>query len=741
MAATNIILGYGETLTQPFTLKRGSGLKKYPYNIAQQRECLGKQLDLLLNNYHAQPPALKPRGESVARFTLHPAFLAKTHHPNNLLKASGLRCVGSRSARVVPRDVASSRQRAGEETFTAALYVAGTEVAFSKLKKMLFSEEMSETQQKAFCRFELMEEFSAADKNFARNSDRALASLEVVLHAAVEDADIIKAFASYVASLGGAAEVSRALCVSALTFIPVRLAAAQAQDLAAFQFVRAVRVMPSLRIGGRDMRSSSVVAPALTEQPAIDTKLKVAVFDGGIGHTDLGRWVQETILPGAETTSAAYLNHGNGVTSALLFGPLDEESEQFPRPYANVHHYRCISPSLQLSDNVPDVDLYDVLKNIDHVLKTEKYDFLNFSIGPYMPMDDDEVHPWTALIDSHLASGNTLAAIAVGNDGAKEWPECRVQPPSDMVNALAVGASDVTSSSWARAPYSSHGPGRSPGMIKPDGVAFGGSEEEPFTVYNALSGQYAHTTGTSFSSPATLRTAIGVKVSLNSPLSVLAVRALMSHHASRPKQMLMSHVGHGRFPQSVDEVLTCEDNEVRVIYQGTLQAGQNLRALIPFPSLPLNGKVTLRATLCFASHTDPEHAVNYTRAGLTVLLRPKKTSKKTMPFFSSSKMYTTELEARTDEQKWETTLKHEHRFNVDTLDDPLFDITYGAREDGQSVDNASLPPLPYAMVVTVAAEDTPGVYNNIRQRYQTLQPVEIRQEVRLQSGTGKPRSS
>lgn len=41
MAATNIILGYGETLTQPFTLKRGSGLKKYPYNIAQQREFLG----------------------------------------------------------------------------------------------------------------------------------------------------------------------------------------------------------------------------------------------------------------------------------------------------------------------------------------------------------------------------------------------------------------------------------------------------------------------------------------------------------------------------------------------------------------------------------------------------------------------------------------------------------------------------------------------------------------------------
>ncbi|MCD2516770.1 S8 family peptidase [Massilia sp. G4R7] len=426
------------------------------------------------------------------------------------------------------------------------------------------------------------------------------------------------------------------------------------------------------------------------------------------------------------------------MTSSVLFGPIDEQADSFPRPYANVHHYRCISPALATPDGVPDADLYDVLKHIDNVLKSEKPEFVNLSIGPYMPMNDDEVHPWTALIDSHLASGQTLAAVAVGNDGEKEWPESRVQPPSDMVNALAVGACDVTAANWERAPYSSHGPGRSPGMVKPDGVAFGGSAKQPFVVYNALAGQYAHTSGTSFSSPATLRTAIGVKVSLNSPLTLLAVRALMSHHASRPKEMLMSHVGHGRFPQSVDEVLTCDDNEVRVIYQGTLKAGQNLRALIPFPTLALNGKVTLRATLCFASHTDPEHAVNYTRAGLTVMLRPKKSQKKTIPFFSSSKMYTTELEARMDDQKWETTLKHEQRFNVATLDDPMFDITYGAREDGQSVDNESLPPLPYAMVVTIAVEDTPGVYNNIRQRYQTLQPVEVRQEVRIQSAAGRP---
>src|SRR3546814_12403960 len=102
-----------------------------------------------------------------------------------------------------------------------------------------------------------------------------------------------------------------------------------------------------------------------------------------------------------------------------------------------------------------------------------------------MPMDDDEVHPWTALIDKHLATGKTFATIAVGNDGDKAWPECRVQPPSDMVNAIAVGACDTTSDAWQRAPYSSHGPGRSPGLIKPDGVAFGGSDAPPFIVYRS----------------------------------------------------------------------------------------------------------------------------------------------------------------------------------------------------------------------------------------------------------------
>ncbi|MRT29971.1 S8 family peptidase [Herbaspirillum sp. CAH-3] len=735
--ATNIILGYGETLTSPYELKRSSGPKKYPYQIGEQRQLLGQQLEELRAVRSSLPQEVKTRGESVAKFVLHPAFLAKTHHPNALLSASGLRCIGSRSTYVTPRKLTRTGSSNGEAIFTAVLYVAGIEKSFSRLETMLMSPQTAATHQKAFCRFESILPFTEQDKNLVSVKSERPIMLEAVLHASADDKDILESFSSYVNSLGGTTQVSRALCVAGLTFVPVTLPPSQASTLGLFQLLRAVRVMPSLRIGGRGMRASNVAVSQLPTVPALDQKLRVGIFDGGLGHSDLSTWATETILPGTETTSSAYLSHGNGVTSAFLFGHLDETTGEFPQPYANVNHYRCISPELQLQDGVPDVDLYAVLSQIDGVLSAQKLDFVNFSVGPYMPIEDDEVHPWTALIDKHLATGETFATIAVGNDGDKPWPECRVQPPSDMVNAIAVGACDTNGTDWQRAAYSSHGPGRSPGMVKPDGVSFGGSDDEPFVVYNPLANQYTYTSGTSFSAPATLRIGVGVKASLNSPLTMLAVKALMAQHARRPEGMLMSHVGYGCFPQTVEDVLTCEDNEVRVIYQGTLSAGQNLRAFIPFPSLPLNGRVTLRATLCFASQTDPEHAVNYTRAGLTVYFRPKRASKKTMTFFSASKMYTSELQARTDEQKWETTLKQEHRFNAETLDDPLFDITYGARESGQSTDNSSLPPLPYAMVVTLIAEDTPGVYNNIRQRYQTLQPVDIRQEVQIRTGSGK----
>jgi hypothetical protein len=73
------------------------------------------------------------------------------------------------------------------------------------------------------------------------------------------------------------------------------------------------------------------------------------------------------------------------------------------------------------------------------------------------------------MLDGHLSLGRTLMTVAVGNDGNVDGGMGRIQPPADAVNALAVGACDSREFMWNRASYSCYGPGRSPGLVKPDG--------------------------------------------------------------------------------------------------------------------------------------------------------------------------------------------------------------------------------------------------------------------------------
>ena len=58
----------------------------------------------------------------------------------------------------------------------------------------------------------------------------------------------------------------------------------------------------------------------------------------------------------------------------------------------------------------------------------------------------------------------------------------RIQAPADGVNVLGVGACDSMGEAWQRASYSSIGPGRSPGIVKPEIVVFGSCDSAPFLV-------------------------------------------------------------------------------------------------------------------------------------------------------------------------------------------------------------------------------------------------------------------
>lgn len=726
----NLLLGYGETLTGEVNIPKGSGPKNKPYTYEENAPVIIRELNEIIKIIHELPEETMSNGEAVIKITLHPAFLAKSYFPILLFKKFSLQNIGSKSVKVIPRKKTGARKKNNDEYTSACIYVSGKEEDFIELYGSLVDSRLNKGEKNEIITFESISFFESKEKIKNIDLSQKERKLEVALHTPNNNNFIVRDFIDYATSCGAKVNKNKIINTNGLTFLPITATANNATKVADFSFLRAIRDLPGLRINNpvftRNVIENSEIN--LPPEDVLNESIKVAIFDGGIGNTDFKPWVDEYTFGENSATSGKLLSHGQDVTSTVLFGIVDEKQTELPIPYAKIDHYRVIDNDIDSGDD----DLFDVLLRIKQVLDNNNYDYINLSLGPRFPIEDDDVHVWTSVLEQYLSSGKTLCTVAVGNDGERSEGLNRIQPPSDLVNALSVGAADSLSETWGKCNYSCIGPGRSPGFVKPDGVAFGGSNEEPFKIYSPFLGGIIQTAGTSFSSPLVLRQAIGLAASLQYDITPLTAKALLIHHAEN-NGLERRYIGWGRFPHNIQDIIYCDDDEVKVIYQGELKPSQHLRASIPYPDIPVNGMVSLKATFCFTTPVDVEHPVNYTKSGLVVTMRktPRDKIGATFPLFNSKNIYETEEELREDSHRWETTLRSEHNFNKDTLKDPCFDVIYYGRDCGMPVEISDLPNLSYVLVVSLKAKDTPDLYNNIRQRYQTLQPIQIKQQIRL----------
>lgn len=726
MAGPNLLIGNGQVLAGPVAREiSGSSTKEFPYTIERARERLGSSIEQVAQAIDALPTQAKPRGEGTGLVLVHPAFLAKTRMPSGLFRRAGLRAVGSRSAQVTPERDHRARAPSGPQA-TAELYVSGTSDAFRELARMLRADDTGKGVQEEFCKIEAVRPLSATQRLLNLEGSDAQVQLEVVLHGDATDQDLLDQFEVHARQCGAGLGRQKLLGVPGLVFMPAQAPRDRLEAFAHFTALRAVRRLPKLRLHRPMARSlQHRPAPALPAEDSLDPSLKVVVFDGGLGAKDFDRWCREHVPQELADTAAEYLLHGTEVTSALLFGAA-EERQKLPRPYFNVEHHRVLG-----SDNENDVDLYDCMHRVRGVLAQGDIDFANLSLGPRLCIDDDQPHAWSVMLDEQLASGRTLAAVAVGNDGDLPDGQGRVQPPADAVNALAVGSANSREFMWARADYSCHGPGRSPGLVKPDGVMFGGTEQSPLVLLNPLAGGLTGVQGTSFAAPLALRTAAGARALAKTALSATTLRALMIHRADRFGGHDPRDVGWGRFPESPEELLTCGDHEVSVLYQGRIEAGSRLRIGLPVPPVAMGVGLTVSATFCFTTSVDAADPVNYTRHGLTVYFRPRGAGS-SAPFFSRGD-YESETELRHDARKWETVLHQTMHFQAHELLDACFDVDHGAREHGLP-SSSGAPALPYVLVVTVSTQKGEPIYIAVMQKYRALAPIELRSQVRLPGG-------
>lgn len=728
---TNYLLGYGERLTTPIVASRGGGEKVHPYTFSEARARLVPRVTEVSLSLDSLPSAACPRDEAVAAVTLHPTYLAKSYFPSELLEAVGLEVVGSRPKIVKPEKWTPKKKE--KEAVSTELFVAGERRHFRDWAEGLPRWDVGHRGSDDLLKIEDFRVIAPDERVKPIRSGEESPLLEVVLHVPQGEEWILEGFQSYLSSFQIRPDLNKRITVEGLCFLPLRIRRDLIAEVARFSFLRVAREMPRLRQLPSLIRVASeggAQAFGLPQGGPVDPNLRAAVFDGGLPHGHvLGDWAACHATPNLAEPVDKAEEHGLGVTSALLFGSLNHGMAP-QRPFAFVDHYRVLDGK---SITEPQEDYFDVLERILAILESHRYQFVNFSIGPDLPIEDDDVHVWTAKLDQIFSDGETLATAAAGNSGEadRESGNARIQAPSDGVNLLGVGAVDSQQDDgWARANYSSVGPGRSPGVVKPDLVMFGGTHKNPFWVLAAANGQtLAPTAGTSFASPNALRLALGVRAHLGPAIGPLALRALLVHHAESGAHH-KHDVGWGRVSERIEDLIVCEPGTAHVVYQGVLDAAKYLRARIPLPSGPVQGKFEISATICFATETDPKDPINYTRAGLEVIFRPNRQNRNKpsqlhpnpKPFFQSAERGLPESKLRADAFKWETTLKVIKVFKAVSLLDPVFDIHYNARLGGGKTSSAQ--PIRYALVVTVRSKTMLDLYDRITARYRTqLEPL------------------
>jgi Subtilase family len=730
----NFLLGQGEKLAERTQLSRGGGSAGSPYTLAEQRRTLTPKVAEISRQLSVLPSEARPGDEGVALLTLHPAFGSKSTFPTAMLNAVGLRPIGSRPATVTPKKW--TRKGKPVPCPSTELFVAGSRSAFTKLGEFIADATEDTVGSGDILKVEDVRTQAPEEriKSMPENATRPL--MEIVLHAGNDPraAGILKHFQLYLNSMDIPIDIADRIDSGQLSFIPVSIPKEKVRRVARFAFLRTARQMPRLR-QLNPLRShgspSSFPATLPPGKKAMDQSIKVAIFDGGCPDVpELRAWVRRIKGKGVKTSDPEFQSHGLGVTSAVLFGPL-KNGVAPGVPYARVDHYRVLDEDTR---NDPDGELYPVLRRIIATLKAEKYDFVVLCIGPDLPVDDDDLNPWTTSLDEIFSNGMTLPFCAVGNNGDADHATGldRVQPPSDGVNVLGIGAVDSEGPSWRRTSYSAIGPSRSPGLITPDCGGFGGDEHEPFFVLSEGSPLVAVPDwGTSYATPYVARMAIGVRASLGPVVNPLALKALLLHACEhRPREL--TEVGWGRVPGELEELMTCPSGVVRVIYQGYLESKRYLRAGIPIPRSRIPGKVVLKATLCIATGIDSQNPLQYTRSGLEVFFRrdrdnvkPGKKNPVSTSFFTAPKVG---VVVKSNAHEWETVRQGRRSMVGATLKNPAFDIHFNPRQAGHDVTETIT--IPYAMVVSIEAPHVRDFYDQIVNRYR-LQLKPLRPRTRL----------
>jgi hypothetical protein len=746
------ILGNGENYINPDKPRNGPPVDKK--NIPSYEEARGKLL-ADINEIKQKIDTIDYQyrvNEVILNLKIATGYTAKSFHPSALIRHAGAIEVGSKKWTTKTVD----KKNKVKELIGKQIFLRMSDESLSYFESQLHQKES--ILPKGFIEdVRLTEDFFIGDntdllKVFGDDWDSG--RVELVLHpfGDLED-EVIGKFESLYAKNGGKPEnikwrsyypgplfaslhVNRELLNSVLYFNPIRTA-------------------HPLRFKGMPQPTQGLTNIPMPHYPndGYNSSITVGMFDGGVD--DRNPYFKNFVTAHDAVGSfedTEYMKHGNAVAGALLYGDLkDINSSVLPTPHVKVESFRVFP----LTDQT-DPDMYEVIDAIEeYVPKRDDIKVFNLSIGPEGAIEDDSISRFTYVIDKLSGNGERLFVVAVGNDGDHpDELERRIQAPSDTINNLSVGAFTFNSSSAKiRAPYSSIGVGREGCKVKPDIVAFGGCDVNPFHLVGYDGKNRMFDKGTSFAAPLVAAKAAEI-VGRSGVVSPLVARALIINSANHPKKKYDKYLGYGVIPNTVEEILGCSKNKITVLYKQKMLPKQFSKLEIPVvKDLDYNGKVEIRWTIAISTTPNGINTENYTTNCIEEVFYPnintyvfrspnKKNTKKlnyltnkekiqelvdlgwsagTYPWTKSGNKYENE-EQRKANFKWDSVVKRDVSLSYGELDSPYL-VLHGM---DRNVNNPG-DFFNYAIVATIHYVDYKGdAYTKTLNSFNKLHSISVK---------------
>lgn len=350
--------------------------------------------------------------------------------------------------------------------------------------------------------------------------------------------------------------------------------------------------------GSTDDSKPSIPKP--TNEPVIgviDTLFSKDVY--------FSEWVEYHELLDPELIEKSDYIHGTEVTSLIVDGPALNPHFEDDCGRFRVRHFGVAKHGKNSS--------FSIIKLIKRIVLANKdIKVWNLSLGSEMETSFNSVSPEAAILDQLQFENDIIFIISGTNNNDKKKDTPRVGAPADSINSIVVNSVLFNGNPPV---YSRRGPVLC-FFNKPDVCAYGGSKEDPITVFSPFGQKKDY--GTSFAAPWITRKVAYLIYVLKFSREVakaLIVDAACGWNTDTKMQPLL---GFGRVPTRIRDIVSTRDDEIKFTMQGVIESYETYAYTIPVPYHMDKFPYIAKATLCYYPKCSRNQGVDYTDTELDI---------------------------------------------------------------------------------------------------------------------------